>query len=67
MNTVEFIYSYYDTTGAIVYPSSVIDRVELIKDVKGLEVVKVVKYGYTDSDDYNYIHIDYTLTTEGGK
>jgi hypothetical protein len=61
----EQVYSYYDKTGAMVYPSSVIDRLEVVKEVKGLEVVKVLKYGYTDSDGIEYIHTDYTLAPEG--
>jgi hypothetical protein len=61
----EKVYSYYDKTGAIVYPSSNINRLEVVKEDKGLEVAKIVKYGYTDSDGIEYIHTDYTLAPEG--
>jgi len=61
----EQVYSYYDKTGAMVYPSSDTNRLEVVKEVKGLEVVKIVKYGYTDSDGIEYIHTDYTLAPEG--
>jgi hypothetical protein len=61
----EQVYNYYDKMGAMVYPSSVIDRLEVVKEVKGLEVVKIIKYGYTDSDGIEYIHTDYTLAPEG--
>jgi hypothetical protein len=68
MNTVEFVYSYYDKNGgAYYYPSSYVNRIEDVKALHNLEVIKVVKYGYKDNNGCEYIHTDYYLTEEGGK
>ena len=65
MNSMEIIYKYINSKGNMLYPSSVVDRCEMIKEITGANLIKVLKYGYQDKDGYEYIINEYHFNYEG--
>jgi hypothetical protein len=66
-DTLTYLYNYLDAkTNKTIYPTSVIDRINMvIKDnLYTLRVAKVVKQGYQDKYDYEFIITTYFLESE---
>jgi hypothetical protein len=66
-DTLTYLYNYLDAkTNAVIYPTSIIDRINMvIKDnLNTLRVSKVVKQGYQDKYEYQFIITTYFLESE---
>lgn len=60
--TIDIVYSYYDTKGTLYfYPNTFVDRVEMVKELNDLKVVKVVKHGFIDSFGNEMIKVNYFM------